>query len=146
MRNIFLILTCSLGLTANIQAQQTKKINITELPEKAQTFIKKNFNKEKTQYVLKEVEDFFDIEYKVAFLDKVKIKFNKKGEWKEIDGNRTPIPTQLIPEKILAYVRKSFPNNEVVKIEKDKRRYEVKISNGLDLEFDSKGDFLRIDS
>jgi hypothetical protein len=32
-----------------------------------------------------------------------------------------------------------------VKIKKSSRKYEVEISNGLDLEFNKKGEFIRID-
>lgn len=127
-------------------AQKEKKIEIRELPEKAQVFIKKNFTKEKAQNIWQETEDFIDKSYKVIFKDKLKIKFDKKGDWKEVDGKRAPIPTSFIPEKILAYIKRSFPNNSVVKIEKDKKKYEVEISNGLELEFDIDGNFLKIDS
>ncbi len=127
-------------------AQKVQKIDLNELPEKAQVFIKKNFTREKARHILKETEDLLNIEYKVDFLDKIKIKFDKKGNWKEVDGNRRPIPTLFIPEKILAYIKKSFPNNEVVKIEKDRKSYEVEISNGLELEFDADGNFIKIDS
>lgn len=128
------------------RAQKVQKIELNDLPEKAQAFIQKNFTKEKARYILKETEDLLDIEYKVAFLDKIKIKFDKKGEWKEVDGHRQAIPTRFIPEKILNYIKKSFPNNEVVKIEKDRKSYEVEISNGLELEFDANGNFIKIDS
>lgn len=140
--SVILLMTFS-GLA---HAQKVQKIDLNDLPEKAQAFIQKNFTKEKARYILKETEDLLNIEYKVDFLDKIKIKFDKKGNWKEVDGNRKPIPTLFIPEKILAYIRKSFPNNEVVKIEKDRKSYEVEISNGLELEFDADGNFIKIDS
>src|SRR5690606_26506983 len=120
--------------------------DLNDLPEKAQAFIQKNFSKEKIRYILKETEDFLDMEYKVTFPDKIKIKFDKKGNWKEVDGHRQPIPTRFIPENILSYIKKRFPNNEVVKIEKDSKSYEVEITNGLELEFDTNGNFIKIDS
>jgi len=42
-------------------------------------------------------------------------------------------------------VRKSFPNTAIKKIEKKRFGYDVELINGLDLEFDSKGNFKRID-
>lgn len=128
-------------------AQSDKKIDLKELPEKAQVFIKKNFNKEKTQQILKETGSFLDNSYKVIFGNKVKIKFDKNGEWKEISGSRRyPVPDNLIPEKILMYIHRSFPQNQVVDIERNKKKYEVEISNGLELEFDINGNFIKIDS
>ncbi len=138
------ILLCLLSET--VRAQKGQKVNLSDLPQKARSFIQQNFNQEKIRDILKETEDLMDIEYKVWFPDKLKIKFDRKGDWKEVDGNRHPIPTRFIPERIMTYIRKSFPNNEVVKIEKDRKSYEVEISNGLELEFDTDGNFIKIDS
>lgn len=126
-------------------AQKEKRINLQDLPEQAQSFIKNNLNKAKAQQVWKETENALEVAYKVTFQDRLKVKFDKLGNWKEVNGNRKPIPTEFIPDKILRYVRQSFPHNEVVKIEKEKRSYEVEISNGLELEFDKKGNFVKID-
>jgi hypothetical protein len=142
MKKIIVLLFFPLALFA----QKDKKIEWDELPQKAQTFLKTNFTKEKAQQILQETEDYLETIYQVTFQGKLKIKFDKNGNWKEVDGHRKPIPTRFIPEKILTYIKKSFPNNEVVKIEKEKKKYEVEISNGLELEFDRDGNFLRIDS
>ncbi len=142
MKKIIVLLLFPMALFA----QKDKKIDWDELPQKAQTFLKTNFTKEKAQKILKETEDYLETIYQVTFQGKLKIKFDKNGNWKEVDGHRKPIPTRFIPEKILTYIKKSFPNNEVVKIEKEKKKYEVEISNGLELEFDRDGNFLRIDS
>ena len=146
MTRILLPVILLLVFSGAAQGQKVQKINLEDLPEKAQAFIQKNFTKEKVRSILKETEDLLDIEYKVTFPDKLKIKFDKKGEWKEVDGQRQPIPTRFIPEKILAYIQKRFPNNEVVKIEKDRKSFEVEISSGLELEFDTNGNFIKIDS
>ncbi len=142
MKKIIVLLLFPMALFA----QKDKKIDWDELPQKAQTFLKTNFTKEKAQQILKETEDYLETIYQVTFQGKLKIKFDKNGNWKEVDGHRKPIPTRFIPEKILTYIKKSFPNNEVVKIEKEKKKYEVEISNGLELKFDREGNFLRIDS
>jgi hypothetical protein len=127
-------------------AQKEKKISLQDLPQQAQTFIKTNLTKAKAQQVLKETESALEVAYKVTFQDRLKVKFDKNGNWKEVNGNRRPIPTEFIPERILQYIRKRFPNNEVVKIEKEKRSFEVEITNGLELEFDKEGKFVKIDS
>lgn len=126
--------------------QKDKAITLEELPGKAQLFIQTYFNQHKVLYVIKEAEEYFTHSFEVLLEDKVKIEFRKNGDWKEVDGKKKPIPTDFIPKKIMNYLNRSFPNNEVVKIEKGKRKYEVKITNGLELEFDLKENFLRIDS
>ena len=45
----------------------------------------------------------------------------------------------------MSYIKKHYPNAQVYKVEKEKRGYEVKLSDGLELKFNHKGAFLRID-
>ena len=143
-KHILIVILSLVSLTSF--AQKEKKIELNELPQKAQVFIKQNFTKEKAQQILKETGELIDTGYDVVFKNKLKIKFDRKGDWKEIDGKRSPIPTDFIPEKILKYIQRSFPNNYVVKIEREKRKFEVEITNGLELDFDLDGNFLKIDN
>lgn len=144
IKQILIISTILFSTSA--MAQKDKIVGLNDLPSKAQQFIKANFSKTKINSIIRETEDYFGHSFEVLMDNKVKIEFNRLGEWKEVDGNKKAIPTDFIPHKIMAYLKRSFPNNEVVKIEKSKRKYEVKISNGLELEFDLKENFLRIDS
>ncbi|WP_394367609.1 PepSY-like domain-containing protein [Moheibacter lacus] len=43
-------------------------------------------------------------------------------------------------------VAKNFPTHKISRIEKDNSKFEVKLSNDLDLIFDSNGDFVRVDN
>lgn len=144
MKKHILILILSL-ISLGSFAQKEKKIELDELPQKAQAFLKKNFTKEKVHQILEETGERIGTGYKVVIKDKLKIKFDRKGDWKEIDGKRKSIPTDFIPDKIIKYIQRSFPNNSVVKIEREKRKFEVEITNGLELEFDQDGNFINID-
>ncbi|CEN50951.1 conserved hypothetical protein [Capnocytophaga canimorsus] len=55
------------------------------------------------------------------------------------------MPTEIIPQSISQYVQKNFPNVFVKEIKKRRSGYDVEISNGLDLEFNKQGKFIRID-
>lgn len=131
-----------IGMSANAQESIiTKK----ELPQSAQKFISDNFSKSTIDYV-KMDKEVFSTDYKVKFTDGSEIEFDSKGVWMEVDGNKNTIPTGFIQKNILTYVKDKFPNTHIVKIEKGRfEKQEVKLSNGLELEFNSKGDFKRID-
>jgi len=126
---------------------QSQKILITkdELPKVAQKFISNNFSNHTLDYIVKKVK-LTTSEYKVKFRDGLEIKFDAQGDWKEVDGEETAIPTSFIPQKIIDYVAEKFPNTPITKIEKEKSgRIEIELSNDVEIEFNSNGEFLRID-
>lgn len=123
---------------------QDQIISFAKLPVKSQNFISKYFDTSTVDYI-KLDDDYFSKEYEVVLRNGTKVEFDGNGEWKEIDGKRSAIPTKLIPTTILNYVTKSFPNNQIKKIERKKRGYEVELTNGLDLIFNAKGNFVKID-
>lgn len=131
-----------IGIASN--AQETI-ISRNELPNAAQKFVSTYFGKSTIDYVKKDKETF-STDYKVKFADGKEVEFDGDGNWTEIDGNRTVIPTTFIQKSILTYVKDKFPNTQIVKIEKGRfGRQDVKLSNGLELEFNSNGVFKRID-
>ena len=70
---------------------------------------------------------------------------DKNGNWTEVDAKKNAVPHSIIPASIREYVKKSFPNNEIVQISKDSREIEVELTSGIDLKFNSKGEFIRVD-
>lgn len=136
-------LIASTFFSLSVSAQKTT-ITTAELPANAQTFLKKHFPNETPAYIVKEKE-IFSTEYKVQFSNATEIEFDGKGNWEEIDGNHNAIPVSAIPAKIAAYVKANYKDANVTKIDKSRWGYEVDLSNGLELEFDSNEKFLRID-
>lgn len=131
-----------IGIT--LHAQESI-ISNNELPQAAQKFIEDNFSNSSIDYIKMDKETF-STDYKVKFTNGVEVEFDSKGEWMEVDGNKTNIPTGFIQKSILTYVKAKFPNAQIEKIEKGRfGKQEVKLSNGLELEFNSKGEFKRID-
>ncbi|NGM62981.1 hypothetical protein G5B30_13800 [Sphingobacterium sp. SGG-5] len=124
---------------------QVKAISFAQLPKNAQSFISKHYSEKNVSYITEESEFLSSAEYEVRLKDGKEIDFDSKGQWKEVDGKKKAIPAAIIPAPVVAYVKKSFPENDIVKISRSSRRYEIELSNGLDLEFDKKGNFLRID-
>ena len=131
-----------IGISSNAQESVITK---NELPQTAQKFISDNFSIISIDYV-KMDKEILSTDYKVKFTDGSEVEFDSKGEWMEVDGNKTNIPTGFIQKSILTYVKAKFPNAQIEKIEKGRfGKQEVKLSNGLELEFNSKGEFKRID-
>jgi len=146
LRTLFLGIFTLFALTWG-EAAQAKDVIITtkELPKKALAFLDTHFNGKTIQMVEKDT-DFLSVSYKVTFTDRIEIEFDKNGEWDEVDGNKNPLPTTFILEPITAYIQTNYPNAQIIKIEKETRLYEVKLDNGLELEFSKSGAFKRIDN
>ena len=129
------------GLSANAQKTVIKK---EALPANAQAFLKTHFGSKKPSYILEDKE-ILSTEYKVQYDNKIEIEFDKKGNWKEVDGKSAKIPSSIIPKKIASYVKDNFRKEKITKIEIGTSGYETKLTNGLELKFSLKGDFTKID-
>ncbi|HIX27475.1 MAG TPA: PepSY-like domain-containing protein [Candidatus Barnesiella excrementigallinarum] len=125
-------------------ADNDKPIAVTQLPQKAQQFIKTHFSKEKVAFAKLE-RDFLETTYEVVFTNSTKLEFQKDGNWKEVDCKYSTVPTGIVPAQIAQYVTQNYPDTKIVKIDRDKRDYEVKLTNGLELTFDLKFNLIDID-
>ena len=132
-----------LGFTL-VSFAQDKAISYNKLPKMSQQFINKYFGAKQVGSTVLD-DDYFSKEYKVYLNNGTKVEFDGDGSWKEIDGHHKGLPTAFIPAKITTYVKRSFPNTKITKIEKDRNSYDIELSNGLDVEFDLNGNFNKID-
>ncbi|MBS7255658.1 PepSY-like domain-containing protein [Flavobacterium branchiicola] len=128
----------------SVSAQKTP-IAKSSLPANAQTFLKTHFTGQEPNYIIEDKETFTK-DYKVQFANNIEVEFDSKGNWEEVDGNHAEIPTTMIPKSILSYVKANFANTAITKIDKGSWGYEVDLNNGIELEFNSKGNFIRIDN
>lgn len=131
-------------VAANSVQAQEKLVQFVNLPKVAQSFVDTYYSAKEVSYVLFE-KDFLEKSYEVVFKDGIKVEFDGKGNWKEVDAKLNAVPSNLVPKAIKAYIAKSFPNNQIVQISKSPKKYEVELTNGLDLEFTKSGQFVRID-
>lgn len=138
---IYVIAGLIFGFSANAQKTVIKK---EALPSNAQTFLKTHFGSKKPSYILEDKE-ILSTEYKVKFNNEIEIEFDKKGNWKEVDGKNSTIPKSIVPKKIASYIKSNFPKEKVTKIEIGSSGYETKLTNGLELKFNLKEDFVKID-
>lgn len=117
-------------------------VGIQQLPAGAQEVMTKCFADKTVLTILKERD-----EYEVIFNNGEKIEFNKKGEWTEVSCHTTQVPDILIPDPIKARIKADFANSKIVKIDRSSngKKYEVKLNNGLEVEFDKKFNIRKVD-
>lgn len=144
MKKLLFILTCLFCLNTVVMADDDKPIRFDQLPKKAQQFVNNNFKDSKVT-LTKVDTDWFDKAYEVIFTNGDKIEFNKSGDWTEIDCRHNAVPANAVPQTIKNYIRDNYSDAKVLKIEKDAHRYEVKLSNKVELEFDNKFNLIDID-
>lgn len=141
---LFALLCCSAAGAATL-ADDDRPITVSELPQAAQQFLKSHFAGTNVAWVTVD-GNFFDKDYEVGFPDGSKIEFSRNGEWKEVEmRGASAVPASVVPEAIRNYVARNYPQTVVRAIARDRRGYEVELSNGLELEFDNAFRLLKID-
>ena len=55
--------------------------------------------------------------YDVILTNGTNVEFDKSGEWKEIEARHLSL--SVLPERIADYIKKTFPDNTVVSVDKD---------------------------
>lgn len=131
----------SLGVAC---ADGDRPIAIEQLPQSAQQFLKSHYPKGEVLLATEE-GDIIGNEYEVVFADGTKIEFISNGEWKSVECNRGTVPAAIIPEQIKSFIDKNYPQVRVIKIERDRREYEVSLSNRLELTFNKSFQLVEID-
>ena len=117
-------------------------INFEDLPTKAKTFVRTYFG----HYVIRFVK--IDItmtktNYTVQFENGMKIEFNSNGDWDEVNSPSDCLPSDFLNIMILNHLNKNYPDYCLHMISKGKHKFEVELTNGLELVFNKKGEFLR---
>jgi Protein of unknown function (DUF2874). len=119
--------------------------DVEKLPVLAREFISKYFPDEKISYI--EIDrGIVSTTYEVTFVNGIDLEFNKKGEWREVDTKNFPIPAGIVPDQINEFVKQHFEQEFITQIEKKMFRYEIKLSNKMELEFNKKGELVEIDN
>jgi len=146
MKNLIKTLMLLFIAGSSFQAMaQEKVIEVANLPKTAQNFLQKHYANDKVALTKSEKETLSPIEYKVVLASGTEVEFDSKGEWTEVDANTVAVPHDIVPAKIKSYVQKSFPDNNIVQIKKEKKGYEVELTNGIEVKFNKNADFIKID-
>lgn len=142
MKKKFLGALIALVMAGSVFAQET---NITEreLPVAVKQSSAKYFGKTKINMIIKDV-DRTKTTYDIYFADQTKAEFHSNGALKDAE-NKNGLPKSVVPTKIANYVGQNYPNVKITQWERSRNKQDVKLSNGVELEFDLNGKFLRQD-
>jgi hypothetical protein len=143
MKTVRTILISVLLLPVLAACEDEKFISESQLPQRSRDFLATHFPGTAVEYVIKEWN-----EYDVHLANGFQTGFDRKGEWDDVDGINQPVPQSiidLIPASVPEYVSSHFPNASIVEINRETFGYEIELSNGIDLEFNSRGGIRDID-
>ena len=115
------------------------------LPANAQTFINQHFSANSIVSVWRDTEKGRVEDYTVLFADGTEVEFLADGNWKEVKARNGQVSPKIVPAKIAKYVQKKFPKAMIKEIKKGRAKYEVDLTNGVELIFNLNGKFLKID-
>ena len=120
-----------------------RPVDFNKLPAVAQTFVKGYYADAKVLYVTKD-DDIILPDYNVRLDNGVSIQFSNNGALEKIE---TPagVPDGVVPVQIAGYVKTQYPDAVIKEYEVGKSTYEVKLSNRLELTFNSNFKLIEID-
>lgn len=139
-----LVLLAGIFAFVGISKADDRPVTYDQLPEAAKTFIKKHFPKANLVYATVD-DDLIRPDFEVRLDNGFEIQFENDGSLDKIETREGNVPEVLIPEKIREYVRKNYPHVTYKEYEVGTRSYEVKLSNKLELKFNSSFVLIEID-
>lgn len=144
VRPLLLALVAAFTFACVACADRSTPIEVKQLPAAARQLLTAHFKTAKVALATKE-RDGLGWTYEVTFSNGDQIEFDKKGQWTDLDCKRTRVPSALVPATISRYISANYSGAQVTELSRDKRGYDVRLSNGLELEFDSRGRLTDID-
>lgn len=136
----FLLVTAMVTMSFNAKADHDQVITYNQLPQAAQTLLKQHFADKVPLIVTMDWDD-----YTIMYETGEKVEFDKQGNWKEFDCRSSMVPSALIPEQIKAHIRATFPGTTIIDLDRNRRGYEVKLNNGLEVEYNRNFQVVDID-
>ena len=121
-----------------------RPVTFNQLPSAAQTFINKNYPDDKVSFATVD-DDFIRPDYHVALVSGVMLQFENDGTLEKVESRNGNIPEGIIPVQILQAVNSYYPDATILGYEVGRRSYEVKLSNRLELKFNSRFELVELD-
>lgn len=137
----FLLMAVAMTMSLNVMADDDDRvITYQQLPQAAQSFLKQHFAKKVPLVVTADYDDFT-----IMYESGEKVEFDVKGNWKEVTCRGSKVPNAIVPEQIMTYVQKNYPGKSVVKLDRHRSVYEVKLNNGMEIEFNRNFQVIDVD-
>lgn len=133
-----------LAFAVPAMADDDKPVKVGEMPAAARQFMAEHFPGQSVA-VAKQEGSFLEKNFDVIFTNGNKLEFDRKGVWISVDCRYGSVPQEIIPAPVAEYVKIHFPDVKVKKIEKENRRYEVELSNDVELKFNNSFELVDVD-
>ena len=144
MKKIIFLIVLMVGSIRLAMADDVVTRDVNQLPLAARELIDKQFSHRKVDFIKIERDLFEETTYEVKLDDGTELEFNSKGGWVEIDAKKDDVPSEFIPQSIQEYMKDHYKGEKIVKIERDRKGYELTLENGLEVNFDQFGKFLKL--
>lgn len=142
MKKIIVIATVLLVSSAIMRADD-RPVTFAQLPAAIQNFINVNYPSDKISYATVD-DDFIRPDYNVVLVSGVRLQFTNSGALEKIES-RAGVPDSFVPVQIKDYVKMYYPESFIVEYEVGKKRYEIKLSNRLELKFNRNFNLVEVD-
>lgn len=140
MKKYLLLLFALLSLGFGARADHDQPITYNQLPQTAQALLKQYFGDKVPLIVTMDWDD-----YTVRYNSGEKVEFDKQGNWKDIECYTSVVPAALVPEQIKAHINSAYPGSQIIKLDRNRRGYEVKLNNGVEVEYSRSFQVIDID-
>ena len=131
---------CAVSIMASCRE---KPVSFDQLPGAAQSFISTYYT-DQTVTVATKDDDLIRPDYDVRLSNGTELEFDYAGELKKV-SSREGVLEELIPDGIRKYVAAHYPKAGYREYEVGKRTYEVKLTNGMELKFNTNFILIEID-
>jgi hypothetical protein len=131
-------------ITLGAFARGKQPMTFAKLPQKVQDTVLVNFSEDQIQLITSEKTMPKHYKYVLHMADGTKLECNNKAQLRKV-SNKNGIKEAFVPEIILTYVHETFPNATITEYKRETMKQEIELNNKMDLVFNTKGKFLRID-
>ncbi|WP_157152007.1 PepSY-like domain-containing protein [Brachyspira sp. SAP_772] len=130
-KTLYIIFALSMLITSYAYS---KSVAISEVPKSAIAFADKYFP---DNYLYRASE--MSGTYILIFKGGLKIYVNNRGEWGTISGGGNEISIDYLEENIKNAIKKEFPNEKVIYIQKKSKDYKIEFKNRQKITIDFDG-------
>ena len=127
-----------------VASADDRAITKEQLPDNARKFLHTHYANHKVIAATQDRE-LFNSDYSAMLDDGTKVDFDGNGNWETVKHHRGKIPQEIIPAKILSFVKEHFPASPIVKIDREHNGYEVELQGDIELKFDAALNCIDID-
>ena len=119
-------------------------IGYEEVPAEIKSYVSTHFPQRAVLQAIKSKGNC-DEAFEIKLDSNTTLEFNRKNEITEIESDMA-LPKAVIPMNIWEYVATNYSNNFITDWSREKYEQEVQLNDGLQLEFNKDGKFLRLDN